>query len=437
MFSKFSNFSGPISSYKPSVVANIPKSLLFTSSNKTYLSGTIPSPVRNGPFTLEAWFKSNNENDISGIISFRINETQPFALAINLNSGKLEITSGSEYALYTIAQNTWNHVAVVRDNDYIVSTYINGILIGTFGDSRNIVVTDFVIGRYWTDFNDYYFDGLITNIRLNFDVVYSSNFIPPLEKLIDDEFTQFLIPVDSSSTYNDITRNVEITEFGGVELSNILPTLPYGSYRFGLNDTEPRYISIPASEDWAFGYDDFTVEWFQYQTQASPPSYSRLFQVGGWPNQSFAVSIENGLFLLWLNNSSTYYVGLEISNYLNKWIHFAISRVSGQVSVWQDGTKIWNGTVNTDITNNYDNFQIGYGSDNVWNGYVTNFRLVTGTYVYDVNDNTITVPTTPLTNVTGTKLLLLFSDPNNLIDLSPDNRTITNYGATWSNLTPF
>lgn len=223
MFSKFSNFSGPISSYNSKV--NISKSLIFSSSDKTYLSGTIPSPVENGTFTLETWFKSNNENDISGIISFRVNETQPFALAINLNSGKLEINSGSDYGDYTITPTIWNHVAVVRDNEYIVSTYINGILVGTFSDSRNILVTDFVIGRYWIDFDDYYFDGLITNIRLNFNVVYSSNFIPPLEKLIADEFTQFLIPVYSTTTYNDITENVLITEFGGVGLSNILPNL--------------------------------------------------------------------------------------------------------------------------------------------------------------------------------------------------------------------
>lgn len=228
----------------------------------------------------------------------------------------------------------------------------------------------------------------------------------------------------------------KLSNFSGPLSSYKLDVLPTaGSYRFGLNDTTPRYISIPASNDWAFGTNDFTVEWFQYQTQDSPPSFSRLFQVGSWPNHSFAVSIESGVFLLWLNESVTYYVDQPLSNYINQWNHFAISRYLGVVSVWQNGIRIWNGMINNSVDNNVDELLIGYGSDNVWNGYLTNFRIVSNS-VYNVDDSTILVPNSPLSDIEGTKLLLLF-DSNNLIDSSLDNRLITNYGATWSNLTPF
>lgn len=421
-----------------------PGSLIFNSSNHTYLSGTLPYIIGTGSFTVELWAKSfdpdNGGSLYSGLISFRVNESFPAAISLNLSSGSLEAFCGNNtYQVYSIDESIWNHIAMVRNNSSLVSTYINGICVGTFSEASQINVQDFVIGKYWTNYNAWYFNGLITNIRFNSNVVYTSNFTPQLEKLTADEYTKLLIPVDSSNLYNDLSNNLTIQQFNGVGFTSSLPHLPYGSYRFGLNDTTTRYISIPASNDWAVGYNDFTVEWFQYQTQASPPGYSRLFQVGEWPNQSFAVSIESGTFLLWLNNGMTYYVGLGLSNYINQWVHFAVSRVSGQVSVWQNGTRIWTGTINTNITNNTNNLQIGYGSGNVWNGYVTNFRLITGNgnSIYNPNSATITVPTSTLTNVTGTKLLLLFEGANSLIDSSPYNRTITNYGATWSNLTPF
>ena len=208
-----------------------------------------------------------------------------------------------------------------------------------------------------------------------------------------------------------------------------------GSYRFGQNSTELKYVTIPASNDWAFGTDDFTVEWFQYQTQASPPDNSRLFEIGEWSNSSFSVSIEDGGFLLWLNQGNTYYVNIALQNYLNQWVHFAIARQSGIVSMWQAGNRIFNLEINNSITNNTSDFWIGSGSDQVWNGYLNNFRLVTGVSAYDVSQNTIPVPSSNLTNVEGTKLLLFQN--NNLIDHSSYNREVTNYGAIWSNLAPF
>ena len=80
---------------------------------------------------------------------------------------------------------------------------------------------------------------------------------------------------------------------------------------------------------------------------------------------------------------------------------------------------------------------IGSGSNNVWNGYLTNFRLVTGTSVYNVNDLNINVPTSELTAVSGTKLLLNFSESGSTIDTSGFSRPVSIFGSTWSSLSPF
>jgi hypothetical protein len=211
-----------------------------------------------------------------------------------------------------------------------------------------------------------------------------------------------------------------------------------GSIRFGRNDEIPRYISVPASSDWAVGTGDFCVEWFQYQTQVSPPQYSRVFQVGDYPH-AIGVSIESGTFLVWIANS--YYGILNLDNYLNQWVYFAVVRNSGQVSVYQNGSRIINlpSTDPDDINDTSNDLHIGSGSGQVWNGYMTNFRFTKGSSIYDPTGTTISVPTEELSPVDGTKLLLNFpSGPSYLQDSSGLNKTVTRInGAVWSSLTPF
>jgi hypothetical protein len=62
------------------------------------------------------------------------------------------------------------------------------------------------------------------------------------------------------------------------------------------------------------------------------------------------------------------------------------------------------------------------------NGYISNGRVVIGSNVYDPTSSTITVPTTPLTAVTNTQLLVLQS--NRFVDNSSAARTMTVAGGS-------
>ena len=212
-------------------------------------------------------------------------------------------------------------------------------------------------------------------------------------------------------------------------------TCESGSLVFG---APSKYISVGASEDWAVGTGDFCIDWWQYQTLASPPPYSRLFQIGDWPNHSLAVSIENGSFLAWVSNQTGYYGRIQLSNYLNQWVYFAFVRYNGIVSVYQNGTRILNVSAPNNVSNNTDVLKIGEGSGNYWNGNLTNFRFVKGYSVYDANQTSITVPSGPLSNTPGTKLLLLAKNAGSyLLDSSNSNKTVANNGSvTWSSSFP-
>jgi hypothetical protein len=118
------------------------------------------------------------------------------------------------------------------------------------------------------------------------------------------------------------------------------------------------YISIPNNADLNFGTGDFTVEWYQYQTDSN--SYPRIFQKGSYVpgTLSIGVSIETGVVWYWRNNIAYSVVTLASSAYKNKWVHFAISRSSGVTKIFMNGTSIgsisdtnnFNGTSNDLLT---------------------------------------------------------------------------------------
>ena len=186
-----------------------------------------------------------------------------------------------------------------------------------------------------------------------------------------------------------------------------------------------QYLTLPASTDWALGTGDFTIEWWQYQTGAG--TFPRVFSVGAGP-ASIAVSIESGTFYFWENGNFTF--SSVLSSYLTTWVHFAISRVSGQTSVYQNGTKL--GSTFSDTNNiNDSSSTLSIGReisifDTYFPGYISNFRIVKGTGIYTAN---FVAPTTTLRAVSGTVALLpLAAAP--FMDMSTNLYTITNYGTT-------
>lgn len=154
-------------------------------------------------------------------------------------------------------------------------------------------------------------------------------------------------------------------------------------------------ITIPASNDWAVGTGDFTVEWFGYQTNTT--QFQRVFSVGDFPSIKLGVSIESSTFYYWNNNSTRYSSAGATS--VNTWYHWAVVRQSGTTYIYRDGVLRGSSFSDTNnITDNTTNFTIGNtltpATNAAWVGYITNFRFVKGLAVYTGN---FTVPTSVLT----------------------------------------
>lgn len=174
------------------------------------------------------------------------------------------------------------------------------------------------------------------------------------------------------------------------------------SYLF---DGTPEYLSYPASDNWAFGTGDFTIEWFQYQTDSS--SFPRIFSIGSYPSTSIGCSIEGGNFYAWFPDG---YSPGSAEPYKNTWVHFAIVRMSGMLYVYKNGILLESTPNSNNIINSGLPLYIGIEAGGIdppqtqFGGYLTNFRIVKGTAVYTGN---FTVPTSALTNIPGTVLLIV------------------------------
>ena len=116
---------------------------------------------------------------------------------------------------------------------------------------------------------------------------------------------------------------------------NPAPVLTYESATAGSNFTSlvfngsNQYATVPSNANLVMG-SDYTIEWWQYQTDSN--SYPRIFSFGG---SGLEVSIEGGTFYYWVNGSGkTLATGLNVKN---KWAHFAIVSRNNNVTLYLNG----------------------------------------------------------------------------------------------------
>jgi hypothetical protein len=198
-----------------------------------------------------------------------------------------------------------------------------------------------------------------------------------------------------------------------------------------------QYLTVPASSNWAFGTGSFTIEWYQYMS--SQTSFPRVFAVGNYPSTSVGVSIEGGTFYVWEAGTFRFSYSLMSDGYLNRWLHFAVSRNNGTTRVFKNGIQIGAAYPDTNnITNSSTLLCIGQESSPsagaYYDGYISNFRILKGTGLYTAS---FAVPNSALTAITNTVLLTCKS--STIVDNSTYAATITNNGGATvsSTITPF
>ena len=229
--------------------------------------------------------------------------------------------------------------------------------------------------------------------------------------------------IDSSTNNYSMTRNGNVTQGTFSPFSQSEGR--WSAYFDGTGDG----LNAGSQSAYAFGTGPFCIEFWVYNTalknyscgvttRPDNGSYADAYHIG-WDSV--------GGVSLYINTTSNP-SGASGTMKVGQWQHFVCCRDGSNVtSIFVNGTRVGTAT----ITANFTRQLLGIGdfpttpAESV-QGYLSNVRLVKGSSVYDPTQTTITVPTSPLTAVSGTSLLTCQS--NRFKDNSANNFAITRNG---------
>ena len=199
-------------------------------------------------------------------------------------------------------------------------------------------------------------------------------------------------------------------------------------------------LQVPAnSPGFNFGFNDFTIEWWQLLQKDYPivvdntNPYPRVFMSGyadGIVN--LGVSFENQCLVYWENSYDDLYeyrFSLPSANILNRWVHISINRIKYSFNsycttrIFVNGIEL--GYIHTRQSIRFNNYPltIGNQSENIlsnyaFQGYITSFLILNGKCLREVP---FTPPLQPYLPDKYTVLLLLGTENGNVVNGGIDN----------------
>jgi len=323
--------------------------------------------------------------------------------------------------------NTWTHIAVTISGATI-KIYINGALSTTSATYTGVQSAGSGNTEYiGKENNGYYVNGYVSNYRLTNTVVYSAAFTPSTTPLTAVTGTQ-LLTCQSNRFIDNSSNAFTVTAVSAPSVQRFSPFAPltvYNPATYGGSayfDGSGDYLTTPQNAAFNLSTAAFTVEAFIYMT-ANNGSNMRIIGLGDGINGSpayysgWAFAVVSSLTALQFikYDGTEYSTTTSYTFSLNTWYHVvAVRNSSSSFSMYVNGTRISNSTVTTSFNNvNSNALNLGYTYDGAspagvkyFNGYISNARVVAGTAVYDPTLTTLTVPTAPLTAITGTSLLV-------------------------------
>ena len=380
-----------------------------------------------GDFTVEMWIYPDAIGSENIIFDTR-SAADTAGLAIMLNGGVLKTFDNN--ATRTTGTTTftagmgWVHVAVVRDSTSM-RAYVAGSKDGEASSYTGSITNDankYRLGAGIPTANN--FNGIIRDVRVvNGTALYTgSSLTIPTEPLTAVTNTRLLacnnvLIKDSSSLSNTatITGNVCPTSMSPYELTESYSASTTSGSLF-ISGSTGHYVENDASSSVALGSGDWTIEGWAYSTQAS--DWQFLFDARD--------STSTGAPCLYFNNANGWQVWIGSSVFnggsyrLNTWHHWALVKNSGTTALYVDGVS--QGSWSDSTTYDNDRFRVGsrYSNADPIHGNIADFRVVVGTAVYTSN---FTPPTSKLTAITNTALLLPFND-GGVVDLSQTSQVV-------------
>ncbi|RPF76125.1 MAG: LamG domain-containing protein, partial [Rickettsiales bacterium TMED254] len=337
------------------------------------------------PFTFEAWIytSSTGQQTIMMTGSSSSDTLNMFYLSGQLclydDNTNLTTAGGA------ISQNTWTHVAAVRNNGKI-KTYINGVQGADVAYATDTAHTIMRIGGHINGSN--WFQGNISDARITKSSRYP--FVPLKETLTTSTSFQSGITLTASNTKLLTAHAASITDGsatghtvtanGNAAVSNFAPI---GGMKSVYLDGTGDYLSVSSNAEFGFGTGDFTIECWFYNSAANYDNYPNIFAQVTEGSTNFRLFIFSNKFRWRAANTNAMdgTTTLEVK----KWYHVALVRKSGTTRIFLNGSVEGN-TYSDSVNYSADAIHIGKrgSSDGYYlTGYISNFRIVKGQAIYD------------------------------------------------------
>ena len=378
-------------------------------------------------FTIEFYvYLVNNSCIILSSSNNTVSNTNTTYLYIVIDSTNHIVTYGvtSNTAL---SLNTWCNVVLVNNNGKIL-LFINGILDTNFTNislpSTNSQKLYLIFGYSLSSLSGLNnFNGYLKEIRItqgiaryttNYTVANTPfvNFRTGLQTTLKDNYDLYLQYVTLLLHFDTNFNDSSI--YNLIPSSDSIPSLNSNYYKYGSNSlyllpSGSNYLSFPVSNNFAFGSNNFTIEfWFYWLGSFPSLGTSRIIGNNNWYLNLSASSILSLVVLYSTpgNTASISYSALStIIAYT--WYNISIVRNKNNILIFINGNLETSGVISLPLDNGTSS-QLFIGTDGAgpyyFYGYIDEFRITNGIARYTSN---YILPNGQFPNNSPTQLLTL------------------------------
>ena len=318
--------------------------------------------------------------------------------------------------------NQWSHVAWVRYGATFRS-YLNGAIYNSIAISGTLNAgasypPSIGASSAATPLN--YFKGYMAAVRIVIGTaLYTGSYgnLTATLPLTTVTNTALLLNGSTSTPFSDLSTSTRLVASPRSVAFNSSSPFTGSGVGGSLAFNNSTYMIVPGATHQPQGTEDFTLEFWVKFAHIAYGNFPRIYQAGGATPISVNFSGAQIQTNFGVFNIDSTYVG--------RWIHFALVRS------YPNGYFYFDGVVRAANTNYITSLTPGTQSQIFQPegggpvAQMTNFRIVRGTAVYPGGavSSTITVPTSPLTAISSTTLLLSVS---NITSATFDSSTLTN-----------
>ena len=373
-------------------------------------------------WTIECWiYPRTNVGDCgiwhqsaSGIDWFSIyldGSFNPKFVLRNYNSSQWDGAAASN----TAPQNTWTHLALVRQFGTGVYLYANGKLVASDTTNASVAMEDkthdHVIGHERYVGNGQDFDGLISDFKIDIGTAhYTAEFTPPTAPLSSTAADLHIKGTDASIIDKSQGSNLKLygTTTGSTDQVRSSAWANTKTMKF---DGNSDYLTFPHRKELNFASNDWTIEcWIYPKTNVG---FCGIWHQSASGTDWYSIYLNgsfNPKFVFYNSSNGVEWAGTAASNTApqNTWTHLALVRKFGTgVYLFAGGTLVASDTDDASVAmldKTYDHV-IGYerfvGNGTYFDGYIQDFRITNGLALYIDSQNPTTNFTPPTASLEG------------------------------------